>query len=317
MNALLEMEGLIEVGIIFERWELSSSSSSSSSFQNASSSFGSERLSLSRTNPNSNQTFEFRSPTQEEGRKLEYIFERESEKKWLWGRVRGWEDVRGKLRFRWKDSTVFHPSTNTNQNTNNTTLTRYTKRNTSSGSNFRTSKLGIEIETYPRTRPRLRLRTRSQSPPPSRFQAPEAEKDMYTSPERTPEMEQIQINYEECTPSNGQRQILGLDQPLETPETVKSLLNSVDDVIMDYEYMDQGRGVWIEREEGEEAGWGGEREGEDAGLGRCMEQDVGVYSESEYSESVCSEKDGDADGDGDEDGDGDVWADDSDLEGWK
>jgi hypothetical protein len=38
---------------------------------------------------------------------LEEVFENECEKCWLWGRVKGWEDVRAKLRFKWKGECGF------------------------------------------------------------------------------------------------------------------------------------------------------------------------------------------------------------------
>ncbi|PQE03939.1 hypothetical protein CJF31_00003041 [Rutstroemia sp. NJR-2017a BVV2] len=89
VNALLEMEGLGEGGlvVVFERgvlgWRFE----------------GGRRMSRGR----GKGELRFSEVRQEEMSAVEEVFERECEKCWLWGRVKGWEDVRAKLRFRWKE----------------------------------------------------------------------------------------------------------------------------------------------------------------------------------------------------------------------
>ncbi|KAF7878915.1 hypothetical protein EAF04_000118 [Stromatinia cepivora] len=120
VNALLEMEELLRIDIIFERdLSLLSSHSAFPNNDNASS-IVSNPLEESKWNRgNSHQcqnTLKFLEPTAEEERELEDLFERESEKIWLWGRVGGWEDVRGKLRFKWKEEGRKRKSKNAMQN---------------------------------------------------------------------------------------------------------------------------------------------------------------------------------------------------------
>ncbi|KAJ8069727.1 hypothetical protein OCU04_000151 [Sclerotinia nivalis] len=121
VNALLEMEGLLRIDIIFER-DLSSLSSHSAFPNNdeVTSSIISKPHEGSIWNRGKSHqcqnTLEFLEPTGEEERKLEDIFERESEKIWLWGRVRGWEDVRGKLRYKWNEEEKNRKTKNATQN---------------------------------------------------------------------------------------------------------------------------------------------------------------------------------------------------------
>ena len=224
VNALLEMEGLVSIEIIFERQPGSLSCSDSSS--NWESSILSRQLEESIMNwgiKHQAQDLRFTEPSRNEERNLEVIFERECEKKWLWGRVSGWEDVRGKLRFRWKEErsrsmmpSRFHRDLNDNEN-----------------------------EAY--------------TPPPSRSRA------NGNIPIRFSE-----INTETTYMGHGHEE---LNQGLE------SLINSVDDVIMDYGYVAQGRARCVG--------------GEDT----YVDQED-AYSESEYSRCSAS------------------FEDDSDVEGW-
>ncbi|PQE12660.1 hypothetical protein CJF30_00002554 [Rutstroemia sp. NJR-2017a BBW] len=88
VNALLEMEGLEGLEVVFERgvlgWRFDG---------------GNRR----RSNGGGKGELRFGEVRGEEVDALEEVFERECEKCWLWGRVKGWEDVRRKLRFRWKE----------------------------------------------------------------------------------------------------------------------------------------------------------------------------------------------------------------------
>ncbi|PQE31072.1 hypothetical protein CJF32_00006137 [Rutstroemia sp. NJR-2017a WRK4] len=87
VNALLEMEGLEGLEVVFERgvlgWRFD----------------GGRR----RSKMGGKGELRFGEVRGEEVDALEEVFERECEKCWLWGRVKGWEDVRRKLRFRWKE----------------------------------------------------------------------------------------------------------------------------------------------------------------------------------------------------------------------
>ncbi|CAD6441502.1 19e65444-75cf-476d-90f0-2e75eb43adbd-CDS [Sclerotinia trifoliorum] len=104
VNALLEMEGLLRIDIIFER-DLSlnsfESSSSSNNFSNNDASSITSKPPEESTDETNPQTT-FLEPTKQEQRDIEEIFSKESEKTWLWGRISGWEDVREKLRFKFK-----------------------------------------------------------------------------------------------------------------------------------------------------------------------------------------------------------------------
>ncbi|KAM3077578.1 hypothetical protein ACMFMG_006914 [Clarireedia jacksonii] len=95
VNALLEMEGLEGLEVIFEREVLASISRRR----------GSARRAI--TGEEENGGLHFSAVKNDEMSELEEVFERECEKCWLWGRVKGWEDVRAKLRFRWKDEGGF------------------------------------------------------------------------------------------------------------------------------------------------------------------------------------------------------------------
>ncbi|TGO52722.1 hypothetical protein BCON_0136g00170 [Botryotinia convoluta] len=226
VNALLEMEGLVSIEIIFERQPGSLPFCSDLSSNNESSIL-SRQLEESIMNwgitHQAQDTLRFTEPTRNEERNLKVIFERECEKKWLWGRVSGWEDVSGKLRFRWKEEeskrimrSRAHRDTNDNENESYTPLPS---------------------------------RSRAKGNPPIGFSGISSE-TAYTGDE-----------HEE------------LDQGLE------SLMNSVDDVIMDYGYVAQRRGRWVD--------------GKDTYADR-----EDAYSESNYSRCSAS------------------FEDDSDLEGW-
>ncbi|KAF7959164.1 hypothetical protein EAE96_002679 [Botrytis aclada] len=226
VNALLEMDGLVSIEIVFERQPRSLSTCSDFSSNNKSSTL-SRQLEESIMNwgitQQAQNTLSFTEPTRNEERNLKFIFEMECEKKWLWGRVSGWEDVRGKLRFRWKEGD--------NREVLQSRLHRDTHDNENAG----------------------------YAPVPSRSRA----KD------NTP------IGFSGTTSdiayTGGEHE--NLEQGLE------SLMNSVDDVIMDYGYVTQGRGRWVNAKDTD-------ADREDA------------YSESNYSQFSAS------------------FEDDSDLEEW-
>ncbi|KAF7894626.1 uncharacterized protein EAF01_010076 [Botrytis porri] len=225
VNALLEMEGLVSIEIIFERRPGSISSCSSLSSNNESSML-SRQLEESMMNwgiTHQAQDLSFVEPTRNEERNLKVIFERECEKKWLWGRVSGWEDVSGKLRLRWKEE---------------------------ESRSMMQSRIHRDTNDY---------ENESYTPLPSRSRLKDNTSIGFT-----------EIN-SAMTYTEGECE--KLDQGLE------SLMNSVDDVIMDYGYVTQGQGRW--------AG------GKDTYADR-----EDAYSESNYSQ--CSES----------------FEDDSDLEGW-
>ncbi|KAI9644010.1 hypothetical protein NHQ30_007362 [Ciborinia camelliae] len=205
VNALLEMEGLVEIAVVFEVAATSCPSISSPIYR---SSFPSSMISTHREESIQHweNTLKFLEPTEEEERELEDVFERECEKKWLWGRVRGWEDVKSKLRLKWKEG-----------------------------------------------------ESRSASSIQRRAGAPQNEKgnEGYARLRSGPAAKgNIQIGYQEFHGGEGSGLKTGFEQRLE------SLLNSVDDVIMDYGHIAHRRG-------GEE-----------------ME-----YSESEYSASFEDDSD--------------------------
>lgn len=192
VNALLEMEGLVSIEIIFER-QAGSLSFCSDLLSNNESSTLSRQLEESILNwgitHQAQDTLRFTEATRNEERNLKVIFERECEKKWLWGRVSGWEDVSGKLSFRWKEEesksimrSRAYRDTNDNENESHTPLP---SRSSARGN------LPIGF------------------------------------PEISSEIAYTGDEHEE------------LDQGLE------SLMNSVDDVMMDYGYVAQGRGRWV------------------------------------------------------------------------
>ncbi|KAF7893328.1 uncharacterized protein EAF02_000866 [Botrytis sinoallii] len=225
VNALLEMEGLVRIEIIFERQPGSLSFCSDFSSNNESSILSRE-LEESIMNwgitHQAQDTLRFAEPTRNEERNLKAIFERECEKKWLWGRVSGWEDVSGKLRFRWKEEeskSIMRGHAHRYSNDENESYTPLPSRSSARG-NSPIGFSGISSETA------------------------------YTGDEHEV-----------------------LDQGLE------SLMNSVDDVIMDYGYVAQGRGRWVN------------------GRDTYADRDD-AYSESNYSRCSAS------------------FEDDSDTEGW-
>lgn len=225
MNALLEMEGLMSIEIIFEKEKLFASSKRSSSIKSKSLGDSIEKW---RDANEGTKTHGFLDPTEEEEIGLEDIFERECEKNWLWGRVGGWEDIRGKLRFRWRDGDSCSAST----------ISRRDHRRGETHARLRAG-CGAKGDT--------------------------------------------KIEYQELsdlgTPNSSRG---GL-------ECLESLLSSVDDVILDYGYVAQGRGEWSEVLRG--CGVGG-------GVGDVYS--ASLYSASVYSESVCSAS----------------FEDDADLAGW-
>ncbi|KAF5877947.1 uncharacterized protein Bfra_000112 [Botrytis fragariae] len=226
VNALLEMEGLISIEIIFERQPGSLSFCSDLSSNNESSIL-SRQLEESIMNwgiTHQVQDLRFVEPTRNEERNLKVIFERECEKKWLWGRVSGWEDVREKLSFRWKEEE---------------------------------SKSMVQSRVYEETNDN---ENKSYKPLPSRLRAKDNHPTGFFG---------ISSEAAACMGDEHEE----LDQGLE------SLMNSVDDVIMDYGYVAQGRGRWVD------------------GKDTYADQDD-AYSESNYSRCSAS------------------FEDDSDLEGW-
>lgn len=294
VNALLEMEGLVRIDIIFER-DLSSFSSPHHTHSNDiynndndTSTITSKPLSESinrKPNPHPHpqnphhhhhhpQTkFLFLAPTKQETKTLENIFEKESEKIWLWGHVSGWEDIRGKLRFKFKQQDkIPKPDTRSAMRYRNGRLgsdmlflgKNENEKNGNENELFFTSPYPYP---YPSRGSRSGSGSGSGSGPKSRNSASRSRH------------ESLNTKIEKSNTTSWSRKTATMQENLE--EGLENLIHRVDDAMLDFEDVGREGGGGVGDRDA--CGWDvdGDRE-KDAD----RDVDVYVYSESEYSQ--CS-----------------------------